>query len=56
MKTDKKWILYITIPLLLIILIICITMIINMNHPFIFEFRMDNNTLEAIRLMNYSGR
>ena len=54
-KDDKLWILFIMIPLLLMVLALCITMIINMNHPFMIGFTMDNNTLEAIRLMNYTG-
>ena len=53
---DKKWILYITIPLILIVLMICIVCVIEMYHPFTIGFTMDNNTLEAVRLMNYTGR
>lgn len=52
---DKRWILYIMIPLLLMVLAVCVTMIVNMNHPFMIGITMDNNTLEAVRIMNYSG-
>ena len=54
MENEKKWILYITIPLMVSIFIICMTIIYLNIHPYPLNigFTMDNNTLEAIRLAN----
>ena len=41
--------------LIMIIFIICITLIILNHYPFVFRIEMDNNTLEAVRSINYSA-
>jgi len=51
---DKKWILFITLPLAIIVLMICITMIVAAKHPFIIRLEMDNNSLAAVQSMNYT--
>lgn len=41
--------------LIVIIGIICGTIIYLNNHPYNFEIKMDNNTLEAIKSVNWSS-
>lgn len=43
------------IGLIIITLILCITFIIIVYHPYAIRFEMDNNTLEAIKSINWSA-
>jgi len=41
--------------LIVIICMICLTLIYLQNHSWIIRFEMDNNTLEAIKSINWSA-
>lgn len=43
------------IALIIITLIICFTLIYLNRHPYSLGFTMDNNTLEAIKSINWSA-
>jgi hypothetical protein len=53
-RKDKDWILYITIPLFMGILVICATMLYLNSHPYplTIGFTTDNNTLELVKIYN----
>lgn len=52
---DRKRILYITVPLLLMVSVICATLIINMYNPFTIRMEMDDNTLRAVEIMGLNN-
>jgi len=41
--------------LIVIICMICLTLVYLQNHSWIIRFEMDNNTLEAIKSINWSA-
>jgi hypothetical protein len=41
--------------LVLIILIVCLTLVYLQEHSWIIRFEMDNNTLEAIKSINWTA-
>jgi len=43
------------IGLVIIFLFICLTLIYVSSHPYPIRFEMDNNTLEAIKSINWSS-
>ena len=43
-----------TIGLIIITLMICITLLVLQSQGWIIRFEMDNNTLEAIKSINWS--
>jgi hypothetical protein len=51
---ENKWILYITIPLTVVVLMVCVTLLYLNNHPYPVNigFTMDNNALEAVKIVN----
>ena len=43
------------LTLVLIVVMICTTILWIYSHPFVFRFEMDNNTLEAIKSINWTA-
>lgn len=41
--------------LIIIVILICITCVYLQNHAWIIRFEMDNNTLEAVKSVNWSA-
>ena len=55
--SENKWILYITVPSTLMVIIICSTILYLNNHPYPVNigFTMDQNALEAVKIVsNYT--
>jgi hypothetical protein len=50
-ETNVKIIVY---GIVIMVLTICISAIISFYHPYTIRFEMDNNTLEAIKSINYT--
>jgi len=46
--------LYWSYALVVITIIICLTLVILWYHPITFRFEMDDNTLEAVKSINWS--
>ena len=50
MNNHKIW----ALVVLMVVFMLCITIIIAINHPMVIRFEMDNNTLEAVKSINYT--
>lgn len=44
-----------TLTIIVVVAIICGTLLLLNSHPYTIRFEMDNNTLEAMKSINYSA-